>query len=135
MTTYVSGGYRRATGGKKLAVFYEYKDGEICEDNLLKFAVKKATNKPVGWVIEIEEADDSFSGFEFTGEILDDERINEYRLEHTMAIKAIELENLRKKSANIRGMLEGMTLGEIREWVDKSRSNKRIFKFYLMELF
>jgi len=136
---YVSAGYCSIDNNKKGIIYYPVVNGKVVKDNekAIVFDCKKHTDNPVGWIIGIKEsAEGRYSGFNYIRHIEGNkEIIDRFKIQSVANAKAIDLENLRKRSKNISATIEEMTMGELKAWAKKSPTNKRALKFYLFEVF
>ncbi len=132
---YVSEGYIVLEGDRKGVAFTEIVDGKLDPESRLVFSTSKLADKPVGWVVKIKTDGEVYEGFSYVRSIHHDKRMNEFKLSSAVTAKHFELKKLKKKESKIMDMLDGMTLGEIREWAKKSYQNKRALRYYLLELF
>lgn len=138
MVEYFCGGVVRSGKGgmKKTTIYYRMnEDGDPITGDYISFDTDKTTDNPPGWIIEIKKKGKSYSGFSYVRQHPDAKVVQEYEMRNIANIKAIDLFKLKKRSLKIREQIEEMTLGELREWANRSPTNKQALKFYLWELF
>jgi len=135
MGVFVCGGHRELTSGKMGIVYFEYKDGEINEENKVLFSLSKQTRYPVGYLIEIKEEAGNFSGFTYASnsQPLQHPRVADYRMEHAHNIKLREMEATERKARSFKDTIEGRTIKELKEWAN-SRGKRRVLRYYMMEM-
>ena len=136
MVEYVCAGIILNAQAKKSTLFFRMRDGVPDEEDRMAFSPRGKTDVPVGWILNIKHRKGgAYYGFDRVRDHDDYEFIKKYEMDTIVNTKHHDLEKLRKKKKKIREMIEGKTVGELKEWAKNSPTNKKYLKYYLWELF